>query len=71
MVCAEIKLLGTYICEMTIKASNGFEIRLSSRSKISSQTKYSIKVFHKLFTIQESQYCQLCFSCAIRKELDQ
>ena len=26
--------------------------------------------FHKLSTMQECQYCQLCFSCAIRSELD-
>ena len=30
---------------------------------------FSNRVFHKLFTIQEWQYCQLCFSCAIRNEL--
>ena len=30
-----------------------------------------IRVFHKLSTIQECQYCQICFSSAIRKELDQ
>ena len=26
---------------------------------------------HRLSTIQECQYCHLCFSCGIRKELDQ
>ena len=29
------------------------------------------RVFHKLSTIQEWQYSQVHFSCAIRKELDQ
>ena len=29
-----------------------------------------IRVFHKVSTTQECQYCQLCFSCATRKELD-
>ena len=28
-------------------------------------------LFSKIFAIQECQYCQLHFSCAIRKELDQ
>ena len=29
------------------------------------------RVFHKLFAIEECQYWQLCFSCAIRNEPDQ
>ena len=27
--------------------------------------------FHKLSAIQQCQYCQLCFSCAIRNEQEQ
>ena len=30
---------------------------------------YANRVFHKCVTIQECQHCQLCFSCAITKEL--
>ena len=32
---------------------------------------YYVRVFHKLSTIPEFQYCQLCFSCAIRNKIDE
>ena len=44
---------------------------LRSRSISLSALKAYNRGFNKLSTIQECQYCQLCFSCAIWNELDQ
>ena len=39
--------------------------------KMTAKIADEIKVSHKLCAIHECQYCQLCFRCPIRKELDQ
>ena len=62
-LCERKQQISTNICfEQNTKGKGHYElVRLS----------HANRVFHKPFTIQECQYCQLSFGCAIRKKLDE